>query len=242
MKWCVWDTETTGVRVEEDRIITAYIRAYDGDKVVNEHEWVIDPGIDIPEEASNVHGMDTAWIKEHGQKDAKNAIYQIADWLATYSHEGAVTTGYNNSFDLSILDYEVQRHFGIEGLPALMGTKPRFIDLLILDRQVDRYRKGSRKLLDVAKHYGVELDETRLHAADYDVHVTHRILKPILNLAASKVPELRGLNAEQIIDKLQVLQAEWKRDWADHLTEYFESAGKTEDDGSKIIVSGAFPW
>ena len=33
------------------------------------------------------------------------------------------------------------------------------VDTFVLDKAVDTYRKGSRKLIDVARHYGVELTE-----------------------------------------------------------------------------------
>ena len=67
---CVWDVESTGVDIENDRIITAYamIQSIDG-QILKEQHWAIDPGVEIPEGASAVHGLDTAWVREHGRKD-----------------------------------------------------------------------------------------------------------------------------------------------------------------------------
>lgn len=241
LKQACWDTETTGVRTDEDRIITAFISLRDGDRIVSEHSWVIDPGIEIPEEASAVHGMTTEWVREHGEKYQGKAIDEIAKTLSNASHAGYVITGYNNSFDLAILEAEIKRHFpGITGLR--FKEEGRFIDPLILDRAIDRYRKGSRKLADVARHYGVNFNEDEAHAADYDVKVTAELVPKVLNAAYKALPKLKGLSQGEIIDALQGMQRDWKRDWADHLTEYFAKTGKTEDDGSKIVVNGNFPW
>lgn len=242
LKQACWDVESSGVNTQEDRIITAFISLRDGERVVSEHSWVIDPGIEIPEEASAVHGMTTEWVREHGRKDVEQAIFEIADTLANAAGDGYVITGYNNSFDLAILDSEVNRHHGVEGLPALVETKPRFIDPIILDRAIDKYRKGSRKLADVARHYGIEFNEAEAHAADYDVKITAQLVPKVLNAAYKAIPELQGLTPDEIIDTLQGYQKTEKAKWAAHLTEYFQKTGKTEEDGSAIVVNGNFPW
>lgn len=33
-----------------------------------------------------------------------------------------------------------------------------------------------------------------------------------------------------------------KREWAEHLTEYFASQGNKESNGDSIVVEGSFPW
>lgn len=241
LKQACWDTETTGVRTDEDRIITAFISLRDGDKVVSEHSWVIDPGIDIPEEASAVHGMTTEWVREHGEKYIGKAIDEIARTLSDASHAGYVITGYNNSFDLAILEAELKRHFpGITGLR--FKEEGRFIDPIILDRAIDKYRKGSRNLSDVARHYGIEFNEAEAHEASYDVKITAQLVPKVLNAAYKAIPELQGLTPDEIIDTLQGYQKTEKAKWAQHLTEYFQGIGKTEEDGSAIVVNGNFPW
>lgn len=241
LKQACWDTETTGVRTDEDRIITAFISLRDGDRVVSEHSWVIDPGIEIPEEASAVHGMTTEWVRERGEKYIGKAIDEIAKVLSNASHEGYVITGYNNSFDLAILEAELKRNFsGITGLR--FKEEGRFIDPIIIDRSIDRYRKGSRKLADVARHYGIEFNEAEAHEASYDVKITAQLVPKVLNAAYRAIPELQGLTPDEIVDTLQEYQKTEKAKWAQHLTEYFQGVGKTEEDGSAIVVNGNFPW
>lgn len=243
MKLVTFDLETTGVDTENDRILTCFMRAKDGDKVVFEQNWVIDPGVEIPKEASDVHGMDTAWVREHGRNDVADAIREIHLALSTWDHAGYVIAGYNHSFDLSILDSEIKRYNDPAGLSATLTTGSRFIDPIIIDRAIDKYRKGSRKLVDVARHYGIEVDEDSAHDASYDVHLTEQLIPKVLNKAWIDLESERlGLTPDQFVDKLQEWQAKWKRGWADHLTEYFQSQGKLEEDGSKIVVNGNFPY
>ena len=223
---CCWDCESTGVDIESDRIITAYAMVQDiNGEVISEREWCIDPGIEIPKGASDVHGMDTKWIRENGRKDSGAALSEILTFL--YKSEYPIV-GYNNSYDLGILDREVRRHHGQGIAPYLEGRQ--FFDPIIYDRRHDKYRKGSRKLMDVAKHYGIALDESRLHDAKYDVEITAKVAWILLKKSALT------------LDELQSAQVEWKKEWAEGLTKYFASQGKVEDDGSPIVVDGSFPW
>lgn len=226
---CVFDVESSGVDIENDRILTCYamIQNIEGE-ILKEQHWIIDPGIEVPEGASAVHGMTTEWIREHGRKDVREAISEIAVFLDTAAMAGYPIVGYNNSYDLGILDRECRRYHGGAGL-ALSGTT-LFFDPIVYDRATDKYRKGSRKLMDVARHYGIEIDESRLHEAEYDVILTARL--------AWRMLQKSDLN----LAELQAKQVEWKRTWAEHLTEYFASQNKTEDDGSPIVVDGSFPW
>lgn len=239
MKIVTFDTETTGIDTENDRIITCFMRARDGDKVVFEQSMVIDPGVEIPKEASDVHGMDTAWVQEHGRKDVEKAIREISDALEEYAYSGFVVVGFNSAFDLSILDSETRR---IDYGP-LLKYHCEFIDPCIFSRVFDRYVKGGHQLITVAKRNGIEIEEERLHAADYDVEVTEKLVPIMLNRAWQELKDLRqGLTPDEFVTKLQEWQAEQKKEWALHLTEYFASIGKTEEDGSPIKVSGDFPW
>ena len=227
---CVFDVESTGTSIENDRIITCYamIQSIKGE-ILREQHWVIDPGVEIPKGASDVHGMSTEWVREHGRKDAERAIREIAGFLDEAQMRGCPIVGYNSSFDLGILDRELVRH-GAVGLGTGLSMATEFFDPIIYDRAMDKYRKGGRKLMDVARHYGIPIDESRLHQAEYDVIVTARLAWLLLKKSPHTVSELQGL------------QEAWKRDWAGGLTKYFANSGKTEPDGSKIIVDGSFPY
>lgn len=73
--------------------------------------------------------------------------------------------------------------------------------------------------------------------------MTEKLIPKVLNRAWQVLKHDRqGLTPDEFIDKLQEWQKKWKAEWDKHLTEYFAKTGKTEEDGSPIIVSGAFPY
>lgn len=226
-----FDTETTGTDTKNDRIITCYAMVVDIDgKKLSERNWVIDPGIEIPEGAAAVHGMSTDWVREHGAKDVANQIQQIAWYLETGIRLGYPIVGYNSSYDLAILDSECQRHRGYALWRDDPWGKAMFFDPIVYDRANDKYRKGSRKLVDVARHHGIEVDESKAHAADYDVALTDALAWKFLKKSSWNVAELQS---QQVL---------WKKSWAEGLTRYFAETGKTEDNGEPIVVDGSFPW
>jgi DNA polymerase-3 subunit epsilon len=51
-----FDLETTGVNVEQDRIITACLALIRPGHDTEVRSTVINPGIPVPDEAANVHG------------------------------------------------------------------------------------------------------------------------------------------------------------------------------------------
>lgn len=242
MKLITLDAETSGVDTDNDRIIQWYMRAKDGDNVVFEQEWILDPGVEIPREAYEVHGMSTEWLKENGRKDVAKAIGEIHETLACYGNAGYIVCGFNHSFDLAILDSENRRAYPGE-IWRKFGESVRYIDPCIFSRVFDKYKKGGHQLITVAKRNGIEIEEDRLHAADYDVEVTEKLVPIMLNRAWKELRTLRGnLTPDEFVTKLQDWQAEKKREWAEGLTIYFKEQGKTEEDGSPIVVSGAFPY
>lgn len=245
LKTVTFDIESTGVDTDNDRIITCFLRAREGDRVVFERNWVVNPGVEVPKEASDVHGMTTEWVQENGRTDVSTAIEEIVHELSEYGHYGFVICGYNSAYDLAILEAEAKRYNpGVQNLRVKDGLPSyRFIDPAIFSRVFDKFQKGGHKLITVAQRNGIEVEEDRLHTADYDVEVTEKLVKIMLNRAWHELADVRkDKTPDEFVTVLQTWQAEQKKIWADHTTAYFESAGKTEDDGSKIIVSGAFPW
>jgi len=62
-----FDTETTGVDVEHDRIVTAALVVQESaGGPVRRRDWAADPGVPIPEGATAVHGLTDRWAREHG--------------------------------------------------------------------------------------------------------------------------------------------------------------------------------
>jgi DNA polymerase-3 subunit epsilon len=56
----VFDTETTGIATETTRIVQAHVSVLDSSGAsVDGLDWLIDCGVEIPEQATRVHGITT---------------------------------------------------------------------------------------------------------------------------------------------------------------------------------------
>lgn len=225
---CVWDSETGGVDITKDRIYTAYamVRTINGE-TIKEKSWVIDPGEPINPAAAEINGLTDEYIQANGVP-SRHGINEIYMFLSDARRDGIPIVGYNNAFDLGILSHEVKRHFRFDMHDTLAGAE--FFDPFVYDVGNVIKRRGNRKLMTIARHYGITIDESRLHEAQYDVEVTNHLAWKMLKKSPWTIAEM------------QPLQLQWRKAYADNLTNYFASVGKTEEDGSPIIVDDSFPW
>ena len=215
-----FDTETTGVNAFTDRIVTAAIITRTGAEVTT-RTWIIDPGVEIPAAASAVHGISTERARAEGAPPLE-ALAEIADALGEALEAGFPIVGFNAQYDLTILEAELARH----GLPTLASQLPSaeirpVVDPLVLDRHLDRYRKGKRKLVDMCATYAVPVVADDLHAADADVLATLDLVHAI----AAAYPAIGEVELTDLHDQ----QAEAHRVWATHFTAWLKSKGRTED-------------
>jgi DNA polymerase III subunit epsilon len=206
----VFDLETTGLDVATARIVTATVATLDQNGVVVElSEWLVNPGIEIPEAASNVHGVTTERAIAEGS-DPANAVAEIIGLLKKHNQEMPLVA-FNAPYDFSILKAEAQR-YGI----AALDPKP-VIDPLVLDRKVDRFRKGKRNLGVMSEHYGIKLEDA--HNATADAVAAGRIAQQL----ARKYPEL-AIDALELHD----LQAEWSDQQAESFAEYLRKQNRPD--------------
>lgn len=197
-----FDTETTGVDVDRDRIVTAALVRRDG-AGTTVRTWLIDPGVPIPEAAAAIHGITTEQARSLGA-DPVLALDQIAVELAAAFGAGVPVVAYNAAFDLCLLDAELRRH-GLPTLPDRLGRAARpVIDPLVLDRAEDRYRPGKRKLGDLCGLYGV-VESGSLHSADVDVVATLDVLGAIL----ARFPHLADLTLDALHDRQAAAHQQW---------------------------------
>ena len=172
-----FDTETTGVDVDNDRIVTAALVRRD-ETGTHIRSWLINPGVDIPEAAAAIHGISTEHARTHGAKP-KQALEEIAAELAQAFRDGVPVVAYNATFDLCLLDAELRRH-RLRTLPDRLCNEARpVIDPLVLDRAEDQFRRGKRKLVDLCGFYEV-VESGALHTADVDVVATLDVLERIV--------------------------------------------------------------
>ncbi|MSZ39665.1 MAG: 3'-5' exonuclease, partial [Actinobacteria bacterium] len=103
----VFDLETTGLDLTEARIVTACAVELDaaGQVVGQNIEWLANPGIEIPSQASDVHGVTTEIAIRDGRA-ADIVVAEILDSLKGFFARGIPVVAYNAPFDFTILHYE----------------------------------------------------------------------------------------------------------------------------------------
>jgi len=219
----VFDLETTGVNVERDRVVTAYVGLIDSSgTVLRAEHWLADPGVPIPEGAAAVHGITTEKARAEG-RDAREVVAEIVGALRGLLSEGIPLVAYNASYDLSLLRHEAARH----GVEPLDDPRP-VVDPFVIDKALDRYRKGKRTLDLVAAHYGVALDDA--HEASADAIAAGRVAIAI----AARFADDLGDSLDAIHDQ----QVAWAREQAESLTDYFHRIGKIPADET---IDGTWP-
>lgn len=185
------DTETTGIDAFNDRTVTASL-VFDvpGETPVVK-SWLIDPGVEIPKGAADVHGITT----EHAQLfgiNPETAFAEIAVEIAKWVEQGLPVVAFNAAFDLTLINAEVDR-FNID-----FNKEYGFvIDPYVLDKWQDKWRKGKRTLEVMAPHYGVDLSNA--HSSDADATATGEVARAIGRKFKLDMPiaELHQKQAEQ---------------------------------------------
>ncbi|MCX4749724.1 exonuclease domain-containing protein [Kitasatospora sp. NBC_01287] len=201
-----FDLETTGTDPAESRIVSAALVETIGGLPVRTTRWLLDPGVPIPEQARAIHGISDEQARTRG-RPAAAAVEEIAAALCALLAEGTAVVAFNAPFDLSLIDAELRRHGRVPLAERLAGNLVApVLDALVIDRAVDRYRKGSRGLQKVCEVYGVELLDA--HEAASDALAAVRVAVALGERYPAQVGEL-GLLA------LHEQQVRWYRDWAE---------------------------
>jgi len=253
---CPFDLETTGVEVEDDRIVTAAVLRVNG-RERSGRTWLLDPAVEIPEGATKVHGISTEQARADGM-DAAKGVEEIAVALAEAVTAGIPLVGHNLPYDLTLLDRECRRH-GLGGLEDLIGRPVGpVIDTRVLDQQVLPYRKrpsaeqGARQLITVAQVYGLKWDETAAHGCEYDALQSARIAWWIGEIAhraaydrpawvqkerSNRFSQVAGLTVQELHDR----QVVWAAEQAASLQEWFRSAPVERGGDPNAVIDGSWP-
>lgn len=210
------DTETTGVSVFEDRIVTCNITYDSPGREPYIADWMINPGVEIAEGASAVHGITNEIAQAQGGVPFE-VLTNIAHHLRNWEELGYPIVIYNASFDASLLVVEFDRHRIDQ--PT---TFSRVIDPLVLDKALDPYRKGSRKLIDTARHYGVTLNEEDAHSADFDSMASVQVARAIG----------RKYEIDAPVEEVHAMQVQAKAKQASSFQRYLRS--KKDEHGNLI--------
>lgn len=173
MRAIYYDTETTGIKAERDRIIE--IAAFDPEKNLRFEEFV-NPGCPIPPEATAIHAITNEMVA------SAPSFAEVGKAFSEFCSGEVVLIAHNNDqFDLLFLRQEFNRH-------QLEMPNWKFLDSLKWAR---RYRP------DLPRHTLQFLRETyaipanQAHRALDDVIVLHRLFEQMTDdLSIKQVYEL----------------------------------------------------
>lgn len=214
-----YDCESTGTDVESDRIVTATAVLLEPGQQPVVTEWLIDPGVDIPDAASAVHGVTTAHAQQHGRQPAE-CVAEIVETLSGFQGDGIPLLAFNAPFDLTVLDREARRYSLAPLQPSLV------LDPLVIDKHVDRYRKGKRTLTAQCEHYGVRHDGA--HEATADALAAARVMWAIGN----HYPAVASMS----ITDVHTAQQQWAYEQGQSFRQYLIRKGDTQN-----LPDGAWP-
>lgn len=213
----VIDTETTGKDPAEAHLVTACLMHVAGDgTVIETRNWLADPGIEIPDGAAEVHGVTTERARAEGRPEA-DVLAEINAALALWTPSVPLVI-YNAPYDLTLLSCRLRALDVADGLPILGPV----LDALVMDRILNRYRKGKRKLIMNCARYGVELSEDDAHSADADCRAAHDLTWAM----AKRHPRMRN----STLRELYVMQRRGHREWAVDFERFLRNADRRDDE------------
>lgn len=171
----VFDIESTGVNARQDRIIELAAIRVEPDGTETEKCWLLNPGVPIPPETTEIHGITDDIVK---------SCPTFADVAAEVEEffRGCDLSGFNaDRFDIPCLEEEFARtgrNFG-------SGDR-RHVDVQRI------YHKMEPRDLTAAVRFYCNRDHAGAHGAEADTRATLDVLKAQL----AKYPELPKTSAE----------------------------------------------
>jgi DNA polymerase III subunit epsilon len=186
------DFETTGLSPENDRVLEIGVACFSAGQLTLLKNWLVNPGIPIPEEARAIHN-----ISDEDLKDAPS-FAAVARELAVVLR-GHIPVAYNAGFDRAFLHAELRRLEQDAAHPAVVERPPAFleevvwIDPLVWVRELYSDDK-SRKLADISARLGIALDNA--HRAASDAEAAGRVLLALAERLPTYYAEVINLQAQ----------------------------------------------
>ena len=154
-----FDLETTGINIGTDKIVEISILKVFPNGNKESKTWLVNPEIEIPKEASDIHGITNEQVV--AEPTFKELAPQISELI-----DGCDLAGFNsNRFDIPLLAEELMR----AGIDFDMNNRKA------IDVQVIFHKKEQRTLSAGYQFYcGKELEGA--HGAEADTNATYEIL------------------------------------------------------------------
>lgn len=174
---CIFDLETTGTNVGKDRIVEICILKVNPDASRESKTWLINPEMNIPKEATAIHGISDDDVKEAPTfKEIAPKIMQLIN--------GADLGGFNsNRFDVPLLAEELLR----------AEIDFDFSKIKLVDAQTIFHKMEPRNLSAAYQFYcGKNLENA--HSAEADVMATFEVLDAQIAKYEDLPKEVNGLS------------------------------------------------
>src|SRR5690554_4827943 len=157
---CFFDLETTGINITSDRIVEIAILKVFPDGKEDRKTWLVNPGIPIPAEVTEIHGISDADVAD------KPTFKELANEINTMVRDSDLAGFNSNRFDIPLLAEEMLRagiDFDMKGRVAV-------------DVQTIFHKMEQRTLAAAYKFYcDKNLDDA--HSAAADAEATYEVLK-----------------------------------------------------------------
>ncbi len=183
MRPIFFDLETTGTDPKRDRIVE--IAAFDS--IRNESfQQLINPGIEIPDEAARIHGITNTMVA------SAQPFGEVAEQFIAFCSGPVMLVAHNGEmFDLPFLEAEFQRH------SVSFSSEWVFVDSLKWAR---KYRRDlPRHALQYLREF-FGFPKNQAHRALDDVETLHRVFSLLTD----------DLTCEQIIERIGCTKPEIK--------------------------------
>ena len=157
---CFFDLETTGVNVSLDRIVEISILKVFPNGNKESKTWLVNPGIPIPSEASNIHGITNDLVKNEPN------FKIIAPDIKAMIHNCDLAGFNSNKFDIPLLAEELLRSkidFSLE-------------NILTIDVQTI-FHKMEQRTLSAAYQFYCGKSLQNAHSSKADTMATFEVLE-----------------------------------------------------------------
>ncbi|MDB4990277.1 MAG: polymerase epsilon subunit [Myxococcaceae bacterium] len=200
----VIDFETTGFDAQLDRVVEIGVVCFERGQVTKRVNWLIQPGMAIPEAAMNVHGITDAMVAEaprfeHVAEELRQALI------------GHLPVAYNATFDRKFMHAEMARAAAAgvaaaEHVPATDGGVT-WVDPLVWVRELMAEEK-SKRLGDICERLGIPLDDA--HRAWADAEATGKVLLHLVERMPKTYAELIRIQ-DQYAAHQEAELADWRK-------------------------------
>lgn len=170
----IFDTETTGTNTKVDKIVQIATMQMSKGKIVPEKtvNQLINPGIPIPAEAMNVHGITDEMVKDA----PKMEDYVVPFLDKTLTKGNGIIVAYNSKFDVPLLNRYVREHNVSDARQLKEKSMAKVLDPFILIQRIHPFL-GAKKKLSYQYHWLFCKPMEDAHDALADVKGTVDVLK-----------------------------------------------------------------